>query len=56
MRKTARLAVARMSRYSFYDSLIVAAALSMGASRLLSEDLQHGRHIDGLLIENPFLR
>lgn len=40
--------------FSFYDSLIIAAALSAGCSRLLSEDLQHGQRIDGLLIENPF--
>lgn len=40
--------------YSFYDSLIVAAALSAGCTRLLSEDLQHGQRIEGLSIENPF--
>lgn len=40
--------------YSFYDSLIVAAALDAGCSRLFSEDLQHGQQIDGLTIENPF--
>jgi len=41
-------------RYSFYDSLIIAAALSAGCERLLSEDLQHGQRIEGLTIENPF--
>ena len=41
--------------FSFYDSLIVAAALSAGCSRLLTEDLQHGQRIEGLRIENPFL-
>ena len=41
--------------FSFYDSLIVAAALESGCSRLLTEDLQHGQRIDGLTIENPFL-
>lgn len=40
--------------YSFYDSLIVAAAIEGGCSRLLSEDLQHGQRIDGLVIEDPF--
>ena len=39
---------------SFWDALIVEAALTGGAERLLSEDLQHGRMIDGLRIENPF--
>jgi predicted nucleic acid-binding protein len=41
--------------FSFYDSLIVAAALDSGCKRLLTEDLQHGQRIDGLRIENPFL-
>ncbi len=41
-------------KFSFYDSLIVAAALEAGCARLLSEDLQHGQRIDGLTIKNPF--
>lgn len=41
-------------RYSFYDALIVAAALAAGCTRLYSEDLQHGQQIEGLMIENPF--
>src|SRR5918998_6194954 len=41
-------------RYGFYDSLIVAAALDAGCTRLYSEDLQDGQKIEGLEIENPF--
>ena len=41
-------------RYSFYDSLIVAAALTAGCTRLYSEDLQHGQRIEGVTIQNPF--
>ncbi len=41
-------------RYSFYDSLIVAAALLEGCTRIYSEDLQNGQHIEGLTIHNPF--
>jgi predicted nucleic acid-binding protein len=41
--------------FHFYDSLIVAAALEAGCTRLLSEDLQHGQRIDSLTVENPFL-
>jgi predicted nucleic acid-binding protein len=41
-------------RFSFYDSLIVAAALEAGCKRLLTEDLQHGQRIEGLRVENPF--
>jgi predicted nucleic acid-binding protein len=41
-------------KFSFYDALIVAAALEAGCKRLYSEDLQHGQRIEGLRIENPF--
>jgi len=40
--------------YSFYDSLIVAAALAAGCQTLYSEDLQHNRKLHGLEIKNPF--
>jgi predicted nucleic acid-binding protein len=40
--------------FSFYDSVIIAAALESGCTRLYSEDLQHGQQIEGLTIENPF--
>jgi predicted nucleic acid-binding protein len=50
-------AIARSQRMvlSFWDALIVEAALAGGADRLLTEDLQHGQEIEGLRIENPFL-
>ncbi|MCD6675154.1 MAG: PIN domain-containing protein [Burkholderiaceae bacterium] len=41
-------------RFGFYDSLIVAAALAAGCTRLLTEDLQDGQRIEALTIENPF--
>jgi len=41
-------------KYGFYDSLIVAAALEAGCTRLLSENMQHGQRIEQLTIENPF--
>ena len=40
--------------YSFWDSLIIEAALTGGVSVLLSEDLQHGQVISGVTIRNPF--
>lgn len=40
--------------FGFFDSLIVAAALSSDCRRLLTEDLQHGQRIEGLTIHNPF--
>jgi len=42
-------------KFSFYDSLIVAAALQSDCSILYSEDLQHGQKIEHLTVKNPFL-
>jgi|SRR5580698_10301522 predicted nucleic acid-binding protein len=42
-------------RFSWYDSLIVAAALHANCGVLYSEDLQHGQKIESLKIVNPFL-
>ena len=49
------LAIQARYGFSFYDSLIVAAALDAGCSQLLSEDFQHGQRIEGLTVHNPFL-
>jgi len=40
--------------FSWWDSLIVAAALASDSSTLLSEDLQHGLLIENLRVVNPF--
>ena len=40
--------------YSFWDSMIIHAAISSGAELLLSEDLSHGQSIGGVTIKNPF--
>jgi len=43
-------------KYSFYDSLIISAALSSNCEILLSEDMQNGQLIeDKLQIVNPFM-
>ncbi len=49
-------AIEAMRRYrlSFWDSLIVQAALRGGAAILYTEDLQHGRVIETLAVQNPF--
>jgi predicted nucleic acid-binding protein len=39
---------------SFWDALIVQAALEGNCKTLLSEDMQHGRRFGELTIENPF--
>lgn len=45
----------RMLKYSFWDALIIEAAVTARAEILFTEDLQHGQIIDGVKIENPFL-
>lgn len=44
------------ARIGFWDALIVASACKGGASRILSEDLNAGQSIEGVRIENPFIR
>lgn len=39
---------------SFWDALIVQAALTSDCQRLLTEDMQDGRRFGELLVENPF--
>ncbi len=39
---------------SFWDSLIIATACQAKAKKVLTEDLNHGQIIEGILIENPF--
>jgi len=39
---------------SFWDALIVVAARRAGADRIMTEDLQAGRQLEGVTIENPF--
>jgi predicted nucleic acid-binding protein len=44
-----------MTGFSFYDTLIVTAAIESSCRTLFSEDLQHGREVQGLTILNPFI-
>jgi predicted nucleic acid-binding protein len=41
-------------KLSFWDALVIVAAARGGATRLYTEDLQHGRAILGVEIVNPF--
>ncbi len=45
----------RRHSFSWWDSLVVSAAIQGGCTCLVSEDLPHGRTIAGVTIENPFL-
>lgn len=49
------LRIKTQHRLGWYDSLIVAAALESQCHILYSEDLQHGREIEALQIQNPFV-
>jgi predicted nucleic acid-binding protein len=40
--------------FSYWDSAIVAAAQALGCSELYTEDMSHGRQVEGVTIINPF--
>ena len=42
------------SRIGFWDALIISSAAKSGATRILSEDLNAGQRIAGIVLENPF--
>jgi len=42
------------TKYSFFDSLILAAAVQGGCEVLYSEDLQDGQQVRGVRILNPY--
>ncbi len=46
----------RSQRYNlqFWDALIVSVSLANAATHLLSEDMQDGANLDGLVVINPF--
>jgi len=45
----------RLHGFSFWDALVLRAAMQAGCSVLFSEDLQDAREVDGIQIVNPFL-
>lgn len=51
----AALDIKQRHRLSYWDSAIVAAALTLGCRELHTEDMQDGLTIDGLRLINPFL-
>jgi predicted nucleic acid-binding protein len=48
------LAITTSSGLPYWDAAIIAAARARGCRELLSEDMGHGRAIDGVLIVDPF--
>ena len=49
------VSLARSHGFNFYDALIVASALAAGCDTLLTEDLQDGQRVAGLIVVNPFV-
>lgn len=49
------LEISNRWKFSFYDSLVVAAALSAECQILYTEDLQHDQKIENMVIVNPFI-
>ncbi|MGH9380249.1 MAG: PIN domain-containing protein [Thermoanaerobaculia bacterium] len=51
----AGIRLASSLQISFWDALLIQAALDEGCERIWTEDLSHGRRVGDLTILNPFL-
>jgi predicted nucleic acid-binding protein len=51
---TGALAIRTTYQLSYWDAAIIAAARALGCRELLSEDMSHGREVEGVTITNPF--
>lgn len=51
-----RMALGEQVRWqlSLWDAMILAAARSVGASELVTEDFSHGQNYGGIRVVNPF--
>ena len=48
------LEIEQTHQLSFWDALIVQAAIAAGCEILYSEDLSHGQEYEGVRVMNPF--
>jgi predicted nucleic acid-binding protein len=48
------LEIKALHGFSYWDAAIVAAARALGCGELLSEDMSHGRVVEGVVIRDPF--
>jgi predicted nucleic acid-binding protein len=53
---TAALEIKAAHGFSYWDSAIIAAARALGCRDLYSEDMSHGRIVEGVAIIDPFRR
>ncbi|MCU0749986.1 MAG: PIN domain-containing protein [Akkermansiaceae bacterium] len=44
-----------LHQLSFWDGLILAAAVTANSTELVSEDLSHGQKLQGITVRNPFV-
>jgi predicted nucleic acid-binding protein len=51
---TGALEIEAVYGFSYWDSAIIAAARALGCRILYSEDMSHGRQVEGITIVNPF--
>jgi predicted nucleic acid-binding protein len=51
---TGALEIKEAHGFSYWDSAIVAAARALGCRELYSEDMTHGREVEGVKIIDPF--
>lgn len=51
---TAALEIRAKHGFSYWDSAIIAAARALGCRDLYTEDMSHGREIEGVSIVDPF--
>ena len=53
---TTAIGLAQKSGLSFWDAMIVRAAIDSGCDRLYSEDLNHRQRFESVSIHNPFVK
>jgi predicted nucleic acid-binding protein len=51
---TGALEIKAAHGFSYWDSAIIAAARALGCRVLYTEDMVHGREVDGVTMINPF--
>ena len=51
---TGALEIKAAHGFSYWDSAIIAAARALGCRTLYTEDMAHGREVEGIAITNPF--
>jgi predicted nucleic acid-binding protein len=51
---TSAIRLQSKAQLSFWDAMIVQAAIEVGCERLYSEDLNHGQRFGSLVVVNPF--